>query len=271
MPNSNQANNNSSYRYYKTKYFFLLFVVYLLGLGISFFVFALTKQNLDYVGILSQGAILATFGAAIMSLADIFERDKLERVKTNIDVFFKDIHKTNLWKRWPFLPRYSNYSLFGNTSINALLSNPTHKYDVGSHEIEINIPTVLEDFFDLPIWCDFFQMKRFKKPFLTKVKRDIDEAKKNGTNSDDIYVQQMSYLCLLDSIWSACSFRMSRYLKHFSIALIIGGVTISAICIKYPNVVGCIGVSTTIETTKLTSKNEDSIKSTVSETYKNTQ
>src|SRR5690554_8160498 len=65
-----------------------------------------TEARESLITILASGAILATFGSALCTLCSMWERDLLDRVKTNIDTFYVDIAKVEeKWRRWPFLPR----------------------------------------------------------------------------------------------------------------------------------------------------------------------
>jgi hypothetical protein len=114
----------------------------LVSVAIPFLLFGLSKYPYDIVGVLSEGAIIATLGAALLAIAELLERDKLERVKENIDIFFKEILKQSPWRRWPFLKRkYSKRNLTKDLIVTDL-KNPLFPLDVGTHRIEIHVPTV---------------------------------------------------------------------------------------------------------------------------------
>jgi hypothetical protein len=232
--------------------------MYIIGISVSFFTFAFTGTQLDYVGILSQGAILATFGSALITVSDIFERDRLERVKLNNKILYDDIKHIKQWTRWPFLPRKASEKLLDDNSINIDLQNPKEEFDVGTHKIKVILPTVLEDFFDLPIFKDFRTMRQYESAFKTKYNRDIKEKGSNIT----IHNSYFKYMCVYDILRSACIFRLARILKHFSIALIIGSVLITAICINKPAVVGCLKTNVVTKNVKKVESPKNQVKPT---------
>jgi len=211
--------------------------IYIIGIIISFLVFAITKTPLDYVGLLSQGAILATFGSALITVADIFERDKLERVKQNHKIFYK-INNDELWTRWSFIPRNKSEKLLNKNSIISALENPDVEFDVGSLIISVKLLTVLEDFFDLPIFKELVKMLFYQKSFKTKCNRDVNDDNLSEPKKAEVRISYLSFLCAYDSIKSACIFRFARLLKHLSIAIIIGSILMVILCINKPWVVG---------------------------------
>ncbi|GCD12987.1 hypothetical protein [Clostridium tagluense] len=213
--------------------------IYLIGMFISFLVFAITNTPLDYIGLLSQGAILATFGSGLITVADILERDKLERVKQNHKIFY-DINKVEPWIRWPFIPRKQSEKLLNNHSLITVLENPEKEFDVGTHTIFIKLPTVLEDLFDLPIFRQLVKMSRYQKAFKTKYDRDKNDISLSVTKKEEVHISYLSFLCMYDSIKSACSFRLARLLKHLSIAIILGSVLMVILCINNSWIVGCL-------------------------------
>ena len=54
------------------------------------------------------------------------------------------------------------------------MKNPTISFNLGSHKIDINIPTVKEDFFDLPILINLFNMMWYNKQFKTFITNNRD-------------------------------------------------------------------------------------------------
>jgi len=196
---------------------------------ISVRILALPEAQTNLVSLLSSGAILATFGSAIGSIGLIWQSDLLERIRLNIDIFFKDIVKQEKpWRRWPFLSRSGERKLLNGHSHRMTLSNPKILLDVGSHIIEIDLPTVLEDFYDLPLIRNFYQLCRFRNSAHTVFSRRPKDEKNPETGLDrgDEY---MAYECIFD-IWHAIfKFRFARYIIHFGSGLTISGAITAGI------------------------------------------
>ena len=112
---------------------------------------------------ISLGAIFTTFSSAIIALISNVQSSKLNRVLTNIDILFIDILKTKKWVRWAFLKRTSKENLFNDRSLHYKLENPQIDFNVGSHNISIDIPTIEDDFYDLPCIFNLYTIKKYKK------------------------------------------------------------------------------------------------------------
>ncbi|MCR3956372.1 MAG: hypothetical protein NUK57_08730 [Gudongella sp.] len=172
------------------------------------------EHNLS--NIISLGAIIATFGAALLAVAQVIERDKYDRILRNIDIYYKDISKEKPWRRWQFLNRTSRLRIYNNNVVETTLQNPDVTFDVGSHEIEVYLPTVLEDFYDLPAFECYFVMAKNKKYFLTNaIKTNIDLDGPSG---------YMGWCCLYDIWKSVMLFRLSRYITKAGILIILSSI-----------------------------------------------
>lgn len=206
----------SNYRSFKMKINILFYLFALLILKFTFFSID-TIRLFDYI---SLASIFATFGSALLGTTIIFEQKSEQRVKENVGIFYlKILEQEEKWTRWAFLKRKKTKSLFDNMKNTFILENPEIPFDVGSHIIKVKLPTVAEDFFDLPVFNDFFKMVRFDKLFHTKANRGDLELDK--TEFKDIGNYILSYQCIKDTLKQACIYRIASYFKHFSIGLII--------------------------------------------------
>ena len=114
----------------------VLALLYAIAFLIAWIVLSRPETTATFVALLSTGAILATFGSAISALGTMWERDLIERVKTNVDIFYRDIVKQEeAWRRWPFLPRRSKKLALDNNFHLGELKNPESSLDVGSHVV----------------------------------------------------------------------------------------------------------------------------------------
>ena len=204
----------------------LVLFTYMSALLVSYEILTIDQIKQTFIGILSGGAIFATFGSALTSIGSLIERDLLERIKLNIDILYRDILKQEKhWKRWPFLPRDRRKKLYADIKQVARLRNPEIPLDVGTHSIHIESPTVLEDFFDLPLIKNVKNLLLFHKAAnTTRIKKPKDKKNRDtGLSPSD---ELMAYECLRDTWLSVLKFRISRYLIHFGAALIMGSILI---------------------------------------------
>lgn len=227
--NSNPKKEKTSRHNHLTRHYQIVAALYACAVFISYKILSLPEAQKDLVTLLSSGAILATFGSALGAIGLIWQNDLLERVRLNVDILLKDIYKQdNPWRRWPFLPRSGKRKLLDGSSHHLELSNPEVSLDVGTHVIKIDLPTVLEDFFDLPLFKNCWPLFRFRNSahtvFGRKPKNEINPDTK--LKPSDEY---MAYECMLD-VWKAVlKFRASRYIVHFGSGLTIAGTPTACI------------------------------------------
>jgi hypothetical protein len=204
-------------------------VLYAVAVFMSYKILSLPEAQKDLVSLLSTGAILATFGSAIGAIGLIWQDDFLARVKLNIDILYSDIIKQETpWRRWPFLARSSREKLLSGNSVQQEVSNPEIRLDVGTHIIKIDLPTVLEDFFDLPLIKNYWQLCRYRKAAYTVYGRKNGDAINvdTGLTPSDGH---MAYECMFDIWKSIFIFRFARYIVHFGSGLTICGALIVAV------------------------------------------
>lgn len=204
----------------------LVVLLYTVGFFVAVRVLSLPESQGSLVTLLSSGAILATFGSAIGAIGLIWQTDLHERVRLNVDILYRDIlNQETPWRRWPFLPRSAKRKLLNGDQHQLTLSNPEVPLDVGTHVLNIHLPTVMEDYFDLPLFKNFWPLLRFRSSAHTVFgrKKKGEKSPETGLSPSDEY---MAYECMLD-IWSAIfKFRLSRYVIHFG-----SGITIFGACV----------------------------------------
>lgn len=180
------------------------------------FIFRKSISEYNLSNVISLGAVLSTFGSALLAAASVIEKDRYDRVLRNVDIYYNDIAKEKPWRRWQFLKRTTEFRAFNNDIIKTTLQNPDIVFDVGSHEIRVYLPTVLEDFYDLPSFYCFYIMARNKKHFVTNaVKKEIDLEGPSG---------YMGWHCLYDIWKSVMIFRISRYITYSGISIIFTSI-----------------------------------------------
>lgn len=203
---------------------FCVFIIYFIAFVFSYYLLKLTfeESTTTRLLIISTGAILATFGSALGAIGSVWERDLYDSVLTNVDILYVDLLKKKKWRRWPFIPRISRRKLLDETKIVQKLENDKLPLNVGTHQIEIDIPTVLADFFDLPVLENTYKILRFRSAASTK---NLNNKQVNAKESTvlDSENEYMAYECI-HSVWlSVFKFRCFRYVVHFGSALTISG------------------------------------------------
>lgn len=211
----------------------VLALLYAIAFLIAWIVLSRPETTATFVALLSTGAILATFGSAISALGTMWERDLIERVKTNVDIFYRDIVKQEeAWRRWPFLPRRSKKLALDNNFHLGELKNPESSLDVGSHVVSAELPTVLDDFFDLSVLKNYLTLRRFRAAAAVAWTRR-DKEKENPETGMLPIDEFMAYECLFDVWKSILKFRVARYTAHLGAGLTIFSaslVMVRAVC-----------------------------------------
>lgn len=200
-----------------------LLAVYLFGLSIVLKEVYSFRLLTDYQESISFLAIVSTFGASLTGVGVLLSGDCLRRILLNVDIMFKDIlNEETPWRRWPFLKRKSKLKDLNNNTIESDLKNPVVPFYVGTHNIEVSIPTVENDFFDLPVLKNLWQLIRYRGACITLMASDDSSNFKNKffEKSSDQY---MALICLRDIWLYIFIYRFFRYLTHLGVALSLYG------------------------------------------------
>jgi hypothetical protein len=203
----------------------IVLVLYGAALWISFKLLSIPAAHADVVTSLSSAAILATLGSAVATVGTLWTGDHANRIALNVDIFFRDILKQTAWRRWPFLLRGGATKLFGGNIQRVELSNPKISLNVGSHAIAIILPTVQDDFFDLPLFRNLVPLLRFRTAART-ARVNAEPGTVCVENGLSVMDQYMAYECLTDIWWSVLMFRSARYFVHFGAALSIASAAL---------------------------------------------
>jgi hypothetical protein len=127
---------------------------------------------------ISLGSIFATFGSAIISFLSLTSARQLSGFQEKVFILNEEFSKQGFpnWKRWDFLPRYSREHLGNNEYQYFILRNTEVKFNMDNQSIQIPIPSVEQDFKDLPIWDSWFKMYRNRRHYLVYVQKQVHTA-----------------------------------------------------------------------------------------------
>ncbi|MGN0383095.1 MAG: hypothetical protein ACI4DS_02405 [Eubacterium sp.] len=194
-------------------YHIIYFICFLSCILITFFVFKLCISNKsDLSDTIALGSIFATFGSAIVSVFSITLSNVYEHFCCNINILFKELCPQNEWHRWPFIKRESHSTLYNKELTYQILENSKITFNVGSHNISIFLPTVREDFFDLPNWRSLKTMLSEAKNYESYI---INNIRDSATSL-------MIWDCVLDNFKSIALYKLSKLM------IVIGGSFIFA-------------------------------------------
>lgn len=215
----------------------IITAMYIISFLTIFIVFNLESFIIQPLNVISLGAVMAGFGSAFISLATLWEKDNLIRVKENVEILYNGIFKVSPWKRWPFISRFSRFKLYSKIDIIEMpLFNPRLLIDVGIHKFEVDVPTVQEDFFDLPVLKNYLSLlhyKRMAENYFARMLSTVSEQeqeKRAEENENEIinnlspWNKHMMYVCLLDIWHSVFVFRISRYGIHYGSGIVLWSV-----------------------------------------------
>lgn len=189
-------------------YHIIYFICFLSSIIITFFVFKsciMPEDNLSET--ISLGSIFATFGSAIISIFSITISNTYDHFCCNINILFKELCPENEWHRWVFIKRESHSTLYNNELTYQILKNPEVTFNVGSHLMPIFLPTIREDFYDLPNWSSLKNMLLESKNYESYVLNNISDSA----------TPLMVWNCILDNFKSIAIYKIAKLM------IIIGG------------------------------------------------
>lgn len=188
---------------------------------------SLNPHSISLYDVVALGGIFATFGSALLATIVIYEQGNERQLKENVGILYEGILKQEEWKRWSFFERTYVFRTLDGEKMTSRLSNPKLPFDVGTHEIQINLPTISKDFYDLPIFTDFLTMAKYRKAFYTTYGNKKEEG---------IGDKLLAFECVFDILKCANLCKILNRGKHISIGLISWSIIACIVFICYPNI-----------------------------------
>ncbi len=179
---------------------------------ITYFIFKLCISNTEKISeTIALGSIFATFGSAIVSVFSITLSNVYEHFCCNIDILFKELCPNSEWHRWPFIKRESCSTLYDKELTYQTLENSKITFNVGSHRISVFLPTIREDFYDLPNWRSLKSMLSEAKNYESYVINNVKDSA----------LPLMVWECISDSFKSIALYKLSRFMIVIGSAFIL--------------------------------------------------
>lgn len=194
-------------------YHIIYLICFILCIVSTFFIFKLCISNTANLSdTIALGSIFATFGSAIVSVFSITLSSVYEHFCCNINILFKELCPENEWHRWPFIKRKSHSTLYNKELTYQILENSKITFNVGSHNISVFLPTIREDFYDLPNWQSLKNMLWESKNYESYVINNINDSA----------TSLMIWDCVSDNFKSIALYKLYRLM------IVIGGSFIFA-------------------------------------------
>lgn len=194
-------------------YIYVLLIVF--ALATTFAVFKLCiSDNKNLSETIALGSIFATFGSSIVAVFSLVMSSCYDHFLSNIYVLFRQLEPGKEWQRWAFIKRRSHKILFNGENAYQELENATIVFDVGSHNIEVNIPTIKEDFFDLPNWHHWKLMRDKARDFESNVL----------TKNDNPAQALMVWDCIYNNYCSIIKYKIAKAFVVIGEAYILSSI-----------------------------------------------
>lgn len=149
----------------------LCFALFSFGITacLTYLVFEQCITDATLTNCIPLGSIFATFGSAVISVVSLYCNKQASLFQENLLALHEQIPDLSLWKRWPFLKRYSREK--ANTFLYNyyMLKNPQIIFNGENYRLMISLPTCTADFYDLPIAINIIKMTWFRKSFMQSV------------------------------------------------------------------------------------------------------
>lgn len=123
---------------------------------------------------ISLGSIFATFGSAVISFLSLTSAHQISEFQEKVDVLAGEFTKQGIpnWKRWGFLPRFSRKRSNDGGYQYFILKNSILAFELKNEKMEIPIPSVEQDFKDLPVSRSYYKLCRKRKSYLRYVQEN---------------------------------------------------------------------------------------------------
>lgn len=212
------------------------FIFYTLGIIVSFFLIhvvfskSITESSLENT--ISLGAVFATLGSAIVASASLYCNDCYTKFSDNVNTLQNDFLKDESWTRWTFIKRKSKHRLLDSGNLLWKLENAKIEFQLGSHSIQIYIPTVRADFDDLPIFKYYFLMKRYDTQYETFLYNHADNASE--------YTAYFLWDCVFDIYRNIIWYKIGSYFIWIGSGFIGISTIYSLAYIQIKNFIACL-------------------------------
>lgn len=174
-------------------------------------------ENKALSNTIALGSIFATFGSALVGVFSLVMGSCYDRFLSNYYILFSQLEPGKKWQRWAFIKRESHQTLFNQESAYQVLTNAKVVFNVGSHSIELFIPTIKEDFYDLPNWKSLKQMQTKSKDYESHVLSKCDRPDQ----------ALMVWHCIYDNFLIIAKYKIAKAIVVLGVAYLMASIVMA--------------------------------------------
>ena len=203
--------------YFKKFMKFLIDVVVCLFIAmIMFFIFDKTLSSDNRLfNSLSLGAVFATLGSSLVSIATLMCSRYFEEFNMCITTLRDELATVGISTNWVFFKREQTIKTLHNGYVTYQVSNPKVTFLLGNTKLPITIPTQKKDFYELDILKNLIQMKLSKKIYVEYTLESTNSFIDSGIAMWD---------CIYNILWCASGYKRFRALIILGVVICVCGV-----------------------------------------------
>lgn len=165
---------------------FILGTAVFICTGLVFYAILYTDKNL--FNVVSLGAVFATFGSTLVSIASLLCNRYYEEFSNCINIFKNELLTQEINFNWIFLKKQGIVRKSQNEYITYHADNPKVVFKIGNVNLSIEIPVEKKDFYELALLKKIFQMKITKQAYLIYLLNYADSIMEAG-----LYMWECTY------------------------------------------------------------------------------
>ncbi|EOS72700.1 hypothetical protein C819_04049 [Lachnospiraceae bacterium 10-1] len=177
----------------KILWFFFVITIFICT-GLIFYVILYSDNNL--FNVISLGAVFATFGSTLVSIASLLCNRYYEEFNSCINIFKNELLTQEINFNWIFLKKQGVVRKSQNEYIIYHADNPKVVFEIGSVNLSIEIPVEKKDFYELALLKKIFKMKIAKQTYLVYLLNYADSIMESG-----LYIWECTYHILCSAFF----------------------------------------------------------------------
>lgn len=176
----------------KIIWLFLIVVIF----GITYFTFyAALYPNGNLFDVISLGAVFATLGSTMVSIASLLCNRYYEECISCINTLREALIDQKIAPKWLFLKRREVIKIAKGEYITYQSTNPKVIFEIGVVNLSIEIPIQKKDFYELELLKEIFHMKVTKRIYTTYLLSHAESVMESG-----LYMWECTYHILSSAL-----------------------------------------------------------------------
>lgn len=204
----------------KNKHKRLMIIICNLILACAIFIFTIfiyenLQLNNDKYNIISLGAVFATLGSTMVSIASLICSRYYDEFSLSLKTLKNEFVTEKIDNRWNFINNSDTIIKNEKRGLYYYLDPPKIKFEIGIITLKITIPTHKKDFNELELLKSLVKMSFLKKNFVRFAYNNSDRISESG-----IYTWE----CLYSTLCYALCYKINYYIVIAGIYFFISGI-----------------------------------------------